>query len=58
MSPRVLATHLPYSLLPSSVISEERSGCRIVYIFRDPKDSLVSYWMFTRKAAPARGVDA
>jgi hypothetical protein len=56
-SPRLLATHLPYSLLPSS-ITEQRSGCRIVYICRDPKDALVSYWLFTRKVSPARGVDA
>jgi hypothetical protein len=51
-SPRVLSTHLPYSLLPSS-ITEECSGCRIVYICREPKDALVSYWLFTRKVAPA-----
>ncbi|CAD6343575.1 unnamed protein product [Miscanthus lutarioriparius] len=55
--PRVLATHLPYSLLPNS-ITGEHSGCRIVYICREPKDALVSYWLFTRKASPAWGVDA
>ncbi|CAD6228225.1 unnamed protein product [Miscanthus lutarioriparius] len=52
-----IATHLPYSLLPNS-ITGERSGCRIVYICREPKDALVSYWLFTRKASPAWGVDA
>jgi hypothetical protein len=56
-SPRVLSTHLPYSLLPSS-ITGECSGCRIVYICREPKDALVSYWLFTRKTAPTWGVDA
>jgi hypothetical protein len=55
-SPRVLATHLPYSLLPSS-ITGERSGCRIVCICREPKDALVSYWLFIRKAALAWEVD-
>ncbi|KAF8646991.1 hypothetical protein HU200_065505 [Digitaria exilis] len=50
-SPRLLATHLPYTLLPES-------GCRVVYICRDPKDALVSYWHFTKKASPAVGVDA
>ncbi|PAN32777.1 hypothetical protein PAHAL_5G511800 [Panicum hallii] len=53
-SPRTLATHLPYSLLPERV----RSECRIVYVCRDPKDALVSTWLFTRKAAPAFGADA
>ncbi|CAD6343571.1 unnamed protein product [Miscanthus lutarioriparius] len=58
-SPRVLATHLPYSLLPGSITEDgERLGCRIVYVCREPKDALVSYWLFTRKAVSARGVDA
>ncbi|XP_066310648.1 cytosolic sulfotransferase 5-like [Miscanthus floridulus] len=57
-SPRVLATHLPYSLLPGSITGDgERSGCRIMYVCREPKDALVSYWLFTRKAALARGVN-
>ncbi|NP_001140649.1 Cytosolic sulfotransferase 8 [Zea mays] len=58
-SPRVLATHLPYSLLPGSITGDrERSGCRIVYVCREPKDALVSAWLFTRKAASALGADA
>ncbi|CAD6228217.1 unnamed protein product [Miscanthus lutarioriparius] len=57
-SPRVLATHLPYSLLPGSITEDgERLGCRIVYVCREPKDALVSYWLFTRKAAAVRGLD-
>ncbi|KAK8659047.1 hypothetical protein V6N13_029262 [Hibiscus sabdariffa] len=39
----VLATHVPYSSLPRSVID---SGCKIVYICRDPKDSFVSLYHF------------
>ncbi|KAM3241053.1 hypothetical protein ACQJBY_054224 [Aegilops geniculata] len=35
-SPRVVATHLPCSLLPRRMTAE-KSGCRIVYICRDPK---------------------
>ncbi|GJN04429.1 hypothetical protein PR202_ga21977 [Eleusine coracana subsp. coracana] len=42
-SPRVLATHLPYHLLP------DRVG-RVVYVCRDPKDAFVSGWLFTHKA--------
>ncbi|XP_037427101.1 cytosolic sulfotransferase 7-like [Triticum dicoccoides] len=53
-SPRVLATHLPFSLLPERI----RSRSRIVYVCRNPKDALVSSWLFTRKASEAVGVDA
>lgn len=45
-SPRLLATHLPYSLLPKSVTD---LGCRMIYICRNPKDVLVSLWHFTKK---------
>uniref|UniRef100_K3ZJ85 Sulfotransferase n=1 Tax=Setaria italica TaxID=4555 RepID=K3ZJ85_SETIT len=41
--PRILATHLPLSLLPESIRIQ---GCRIVYICRDPKDAFVSRWHF------------
>ncbi|CAL4945566.1 unnamed protein product [Urochloa decumbens] len=61
-SPRVLATHLPYTLLPGRITGNSNggsaAGCRIVYVCRDPKDALVSYWLFTRKASPDLGVDA
>jgi hypothetical protein len=36
-SPRLLATHIPVSLLPPGTTS-----CRVVYLCRDPKDALVS----------------
>ncbi|XP_037449410.1 cytosolic sulfotransferase 10-like [Triticum dicoccoides] len=49
-SPRVVATHLPYSLLPRRITAEE-SGCRIVYICRNPKDAFVSSWFFAKKGA-------
>ena len=49
-SPRVIATHMPCSLLPERVIAEpEGAGCKTVYICRDPKDALVSMWQFTKK---------
>ncbi|XP_059635462.1 flavonol 3-sulfotransferase-like [Cornus florida] len=44
-SARLLATHIPCHLLPASVAS---SGCRIVYIFRNPKDVFVS-WFHMKK---------
>ncbi|KAK1306065.1 Cytosolic sulfotransferase 17 [Acorus calamus] len=43
-SPRILATHIPYSSLPKS--TKDESGCRIVYISRDIKDVFVSDWHF------------
>ncbi|RVW97033.1 Cytosolic sulfotransferase 15 [Vitis vinifera] len=42
-SPRIFATHAPYSLLPHSV---KDSNCRIVYICRNPLDHFISHWHF------------
>ncbi|XP_037431841.1 cytosolic sulfotransferase 7-like [Triticum dicoccoides] len=53
-SPRVLATHLPFSLLPGHLAA----AGRVVYICRDPKDALVSSWFFTRKVLEHLGLDA
>ncbi|CAM0870989.1 unnamed protein product [Alopecurus aequalis] len=51
-SPRVLATHLPFSLLSKRLLA------RTVYVCRDPKDALVSSWIFSRRASADMGVDA
>ncbi|GAA0143063.1 transferase [Lithospermum erythrorhizon] len=42
-SPRLFHTHLPFSVLPESI---KKSNCKIVYIARNPKDTLVSLWHF------------
>ncbi|KAI5648354.1 hypothetical protein M9H77_34359 [Catharanthus roseus] len=42
-SPRLFHTHLPYNVLPNSI---KNSKCKIVYIVRNPKDTLVSMWHF------------
>ncbi|KAK6940809.1 Sulfotransferase domain [Dillenia turbinata] len=42
----LLATHMPYTSLPKSVMD---SGCKIVYVGRDPKAVLVSLWHFLLK---------
>lgn len=46
IAPRVLATHIPYPCLPESV---KDSDCKIIYLFRDPKDVLVSSWYYMKK---------
>ncbi|KAA8548439.1 hypothetical protein F0562_000123 [Nyssa sinensis] len=48
-SPRIFSTHTPYALLPSSI---KDSKCKIVYLCRNPLDSLVSYWHFIGKLRP------
>ncbi|KAI3682602.1 hypothetical protein L1987_82686 [Smallanthus sonchifolius] len=50
-SPRLFATHIPHKLLPPS-ITDPSSGCKFVYVFRDPKDVLVSMWHFLLKLKP------
>ncbi|CAI0558077.1 unnamed protein product [Linum tenue] len=43
---RLLHTHLPYSYLPEAVTD---SRCKIVYLARNPKDTVVSMWHFYNK---------
>ncbi|OMO97283.1 hypothetical protein COLO4_14730 [Corchorus olitorius] len=45
-SPRLLSSHLPFSLFPNSITS---SSCRFVYVCRNPKDAFVSMWHFMNK---------
>ncbi|CAL1384847.1 unnamed protein product [Linum trigynum] len=47
---RLLHTHLPCSYLPEKVRS---SGCKLVYVSRNPKDTLVSMWHFFNKNVKA-----
>ena len=44
-SPRLFGTHILYSCLPEQVIC---SGSRIVYLCRNPLDSIVSFWHYIR----------
>ncbi|KAJ0104493.1 hypothetical protein Patl1_18945 [Pistacia atlantica] len=48
-SPRLFATHIPFTLLPDSI---KNSSSPIFYISRNPKDVLVSLWQFMMKVKP------
>ncbi|KAB1202570.1 Cytosolic sulfotransferase 11 [Morella rubra] len=53
-SPRLLSTHLPYSLLTRSV---KDSMCKIVYLCRNPKDTFVSMWHFRNSTRVNQGMN-
>ncbi|CAK7335301.1 unnamed protein product [Dovyalis caffra] len=44
---RIFATHLPYQILADTV---KPSDCRMVYVTRNPKDTLISFWQFVLKS--------
>ncbi|KAI3682604.1 hypothetical protein L1987_82688 [Smallanthus sonchifolius] len=50
-SPLLFATHFAHKMLPSS-ITDPSSGCKFVYVCRDPKDVLVSVWHFNISLRP------
>jgi hypothetical protein len=49
----LVSTHIPYTSLPKSFIN---SGCKIVYICRDPKDVFASLWTFQSKMTTRAGL--
>ncbi|CAA7055672.1 unnamed protein product [Microthlaspi erraticum] len=48
----LFSTHIPHGLLPESIW---KSGCKMVYIWRDPKDTFVSMWNFFQKERSDHG---
>ncbi|KAI3808733.1 hypothetical protein L1987_24692 [Smallanthus sonchifolius] len=51
----LLASHLPYASLPESVAA---SNCKIVYIYRNVKDVIVSWYHFLREIVKVPMEDA
>lgn len=45
---RIFGTHVPYQLLSKCAI--DSSECRIVYVTRNPKDTLISLWHYMAKS--------
>ncbi|KAL4581733.1 hypothetical protein LXL04_006261 [Taraxacum kok-saghyz] len=43
---RLFSTHIPYTSLPRSILD---SSCRLVYLCRNPKDVMVSWYYFSNK---------
>lgn len=44
-SPRFIKTHLPFSLMPPSVMAKQ---AKVIYVARNPKDVIVSYYYLSR----------
>lgn len=44
-SPRFIKSHLPLSLLPPSLLDT----CKVVYVARDPRDAVVSFYHLNRQ---------
>ncbi|KAF5199537.1 Cytosolic sulfotransferase [Thalictrum thalictroides] len=49
VSPRLFSTHMPYISLPDSI---KKLECKIVYLCRNPRDTLISLWHFSNKLRP------
>ncbi|KAL6661034.1 hypothetical protein ACP70R_000418 [Stipagrostis hirtigluma subsp. patula] len=52
--PRLFATHVPFMALPRAIT---QSSSKIVYVCREPKDTLISMWSFANKHRAREGLE-
>ncbi|XP_055981300.1 amine sulfotransferase-like [Sorex fumeus] len=53
-SPRIFSSHLPYYLVPNGLKNKK---AKIVYIYRNPKDVITSYFHFSNFVAVLKGCE-
>lgn len=53
---RIFGTHIPYQLLGKTLYNSSNNNnlCQVVYITRNPKDTLISLWHFINKTKGAK----
>lgn len=52
-SPRLMKTHQPFHAIPKG--TSDASRCKYIYVARNPRDVVVSYYNFDIKMAPMTG---
>ncbi|CAL4984034.1 unnamed protein product [Urochloa decumbens] len=52
--PRLFATHVAFGVLPRSAM---KIRCKVVYVCRDPKDTLISLWNFINRFRVRDGLE-